>query len=636
MPSKKFHHIFLAAFAASLSFATPLRAAIPPAENLLPSDTLFVVTVPDCAAMRSAMHDSPQWMLWGDPAMKPFHDNFVSKWQESFVAPLERDLGVKLSNFADLPQGQFTIAITQNGWTGGDDPAPGVLLLLDTGDKSDLLKSNLDALKKKWTDQGKPIRKEEIRGITFSVVTLSSNDFPALTGLLPRRQPVQELGLDSKPEKPGELAVGQFGSLLIVGNSVKAVDPIVAHLNGSLLPTLNDNAIFSADKLSQFRDAPLYYGWLNAKTLFYVLARAPQTQNPRAPQPVALPQLDKLLDATGLTGMKSASFAYRETRDGSQASLFINAPQSERKGLLKMFAAAHETAVPQPFVPADAVSFWRWRLDGQEAWIALQKMLDEISPLATTGLNSLIAVANANAQRRDPDFDLRKNLIDNLGDDFVSYQKPPSGTSLADLNNAPSLYLIGVDKGDVAANAIKDILSLSLSRQQKAPDPRVYQGHKIYTIPLPVPRVPGTATPDRLVCISSSGGYVALSTDVSTLEEYLRSGERPPKPLSGTPGLIDAAQHVGGVGGGLFAYENQGEALRPLFKTLKKQTANDAGGLFSSMAVLPKSVRDWLDFSLLPDYDQVSKYFYISVYAGNATVDGLSFKAFAPRPPQLK
>jgi hypothetical protein len=44
---------------------------------------------------------------------------------------------------------------------------------------------------------------------------------------------------------------------------------------------------------------------------------------------------------------------------------------------------------------------------------------------------------------------------------------------------------------------------------------------------------------------------------------------------------------------------------------------------------------EWMDFSLLPDYDKVSKYFYFSVTSGNVTADGLSFKVFAPRPPQL-
>ena len=619
-----------------VTFTTASGAAIPPSEDLLPSDTLFLFTIPDCAALRTATHQSPKWLFWTDPAMKPFHDKFMGKLKDTFLAPFEKDLGLKLADFTDLPQGEFTFAVTQNGWTGSDDPSPGVVLFLDTKDKSAVLKTNLDALKKKWTDDGKAIRTEDVRGIPFSVLTLSSNDFPSLAGWLPRRQPVQELGRETPPDEPAELVIGQFESLFIAGNSVKAVEPIAAHLTGSLLPALKDDAGFAADKLSQFRDSPLYYGWLNGRTLFAVLTHIPTpTPNPQAP--TVMPQLpfNTILDALGLTGVTSVSFAEREDHDGSHVSVFIAAPQSSRKGLLTIFAAEHASAVPQSFVPADAVKFFRWRLDSRDGWNALQKMLGDISPMAVAGLNSAINMANANAKKTDPDFDLRKNLIDNLGDDFVSYQKAPAGTTLTDLNNTPTLYLIGVRKGDVAATAVKDLLALSTSRRQKTPDPRKYQGHMIYTISLPGVRLTGTAgTPARSLYVSYTSGYVALSTDVSMLEEYLRSGSKPPKPLNGTPGLIDAAQQVGGVGGGLFGYENQRETLRPLFKVLKSQSSTGNSTGLNAMALLPGVVRDWLDFSLLPDFDQVSKYFGISVYAGNTTVDGFSFKAFTPRPSQ--
>lgn len=635
MTTKIRRPIVLAAFAALLTIAATTRAAIPPAENLLPADTLFLFTIPDCAALRTNASQSPQWLFWGDPAMKPFHDKFMAKLTET-LEPMEQNLGLKLADFADLPQGQFTFAVTQNGWTGGDDPQPGVVLLLDTGGKGHLLKTNLDVLKKKWTDGGRAIRTEIVRGISFFVVTLSSNNVPGLAAMLPGNPPVQELGVTTKPSKPAELVIGQYESLLIAGNSLQAVEPVAAHLGASLLPSLTDDAIFASDKVSQFRDAPLYYGWLNAKTLFLTLSRiTPAPPNPQAP--TVLPQLDwgKMLDAAGLTGVKSVSFTYRETRDGSQADFFVAAPESERKGLVRMFAAAHESAVPQLFVPADVVKYWRWRLDCQAGWIALQKMLGDVSPTALTGLNAVINTANANARKNDPDFDLRKNLIDNLGDDFISYQKKPAGKSLADLNSAPSLYLIGVDKGETAATALKDLLSLTMPSKQKAPDPRSFQGHKIYTIPLAVARTAAGAAAARSLYISSSSGYVALSTDVSTLEEYLRSGEKPPKPLSGMPGLVDAAQKVGGTGGGLFGYQNQGETLRSLFKTLNNlDSSNNPGGV-NAAAVLPKELQDWLDFSLLPDFDAVSKYFYFSVYAGSTTADGLSFKAFAPRPPGL-
>ena len=108
----------------SITCIVSLRAAIPPAENLLPSDTLFFLAIPDCAALRTAAHQSPQWLFWSDPAMKPFHDKFMAKLDESLAAPLEQALGLKMSDFADLPQGQLTFAVTQNGWTGGDDARP--------------------------------------------------------------------------------------------------------------------------------------------------------------------------------------------------------------------------------------------------------------------------------------------------------------------------------------------------------------------------------------------------------------------------------------------------------------------------------------------------------------------------------
>src|SRR5580698_2531529 len=130
----------LRAAMATLFLATPLlHAAIPPAENLLPADTLAFFSVPDCAAARAAAKSSPSWMFWGDPAMKPFREALVAKWNDQFIAPLERDLGVKVSDFLDLPQGQFTLAVTVNGSTGHDDVPPGLLLLLDARDKSNSL-----------------------------------------------------------------------------------------------------------------------------------------------------------------------------------------------------------------------------------------------------------------------------------------------------------------------------------------------------------------------------------------------------------------------------------------------------------------------------------------------------------------
>jgi hypothetical protein len=70
--------------------------------------------------------------------------------------------------------------------------------------------------------------------------------------------------------------------------------------------------------------------------------------------------------------------------------------------------------------------------------------------------------------------------------------------------------------------------------------------------------------------------------------------------------------------------------MRAAFKLIKISSAGD-----SALKALPPAFRDWADFSLLPDYDAVSKYFYLSVFGGSANADGLTLKVYAPRPPQL-
>ncbi|HUB86716.1 MAG TPA: hypothetical protein VMB22_02410 [Verrucomicrobiae bacterium] len=623
----------------SLAFATGLRAAIPPAENLLPADTLFFFTAPDCTAWRAVANQSPQWLMWNDPAMKPFRDKFFAQWDASVVGPLERDLGVKLSDFDDLPQGQFTFAVTQDGWDGISDKSPGIILLLDAKDKSGVLATNLATLRQKWADDGRAIHTETIRGIPFSVVPLESNNIPpSLAGFFPHSEPVQELGKEPTPEKAGELVVGQYESLLIVGNSMDAVEPVVAHLTGGAAPALSDNANFAADKVSQFHGSPLYYAWFNAKTVFGTLALVPQTPpNPDAPSPMPQIPWDDVLRATGLTGLRSINLSYREDHVGAEMDFFIAAPESTRQGIFKMLAAKPESAAPPMFVPADVVKFWRWRVDGQGAWDTLQKMLAAISPEALTGLNSTLDMFNANIQQQDPNFDVRKNLIANLGDDWMGYQKAPTGTSLEDLSHAPSLFLFSAVNPDQAVLAVKDIASLRLvAGGQKVPEPRDFLGKKIYVIPQPAPELPNATTtpPAPALYCAASDGYVALTSDNAMMEEFLRSGQKPPKPLAEIPGMVDAAAHIGGTGNGLFGYENQRETMRAVFKLLQSLSTDDVGGL-SPMSMMPSSVRDWFDFSLLPDYDQISKYFSFSVYSGNTTVDGLSFKFYVPRPPQL-
>jgi hypothetical protein len=138
---------------------------------------------------------------------------------------------------------------------------------------------------------------------------------------------------------------------------------------------------------------------------------------------------------------------------------------------------------------------------------------------------------------------------------------------------------------------------------------------------------------------AASAGYVALSTDAATLEEYLRSSETQGKALKDTPGLDEAAQKVLGPGSSLFGFENQAETARTWFELLRKDSGAATNATAAATALIPganQALKDWLDFSLLPPYEKISKYFYFTVYSGSASADGLTFRVFTPVPPALK
>jgi len=618
-------------------------AAVPPPEKLLPPDTLFVVSAPEWTKLREVYKKSPQSLFWDDPAMKPFREKFEKKWDEEFVKPLQRDLGVKLDDYSSLLQGQITLAVTQEGWQGKqkDDGDPAVLLLVDTRDKSDVLKKNLSDLRKKWNEAGKPIKTEKIRDFEFSVVPLTTNDIPkTLREFFPQRQKVEELGdEEAKPSTTDELVIGQCDSLLIIGTKLKAVEKIVIRLTTTSAPTLAEQSEFEANRATLFRDTPLY-GWFNTKTFFDVLVRTLSgRENTAAPTPLPIPWA-KIASASGLGGVKTVGFAYRDVGDGRLLEMFLSAPEGGRAGLTKLLALAPKESSAPTFVPADVVKFQRSRIDGQKAIATIEKMLGDVSAEALNTWNFVLSNGNEAIRANDPDFDIRKNLFGNLGDDFIIYDKLPRGDSEFDKASPPSLLLIGSPNPDQLAASVRGVLVI-LTPEGGNPQSREFLGKKIYSVKLAGSPMAGKG-PKAMLSYAASGGYVAFSTDAAILEEFLRSGASQSKTLRDLPGLADAMARVGGQSTGWFSYENEAEAMRLLFDTLRRSvgdTNSSSPGVLESaipFASPEEKFREWLDFSLLPDYEKVSKYFSFGVYSGSATVDGITFRSFSPTPPQLK
>ena len=634
---------------ALLWLAFSALGAAPTTEKLLPEDTLFLMTAPDYAKLRDIFSKMPQVQFWNDPAMKPFREKFISRLNQEFSQPLERELNVRFDDYLNLLQGQVTFAITQNGWQGKADPSPAVLLLVDAKDKSAQLKTSLADLRKKWLDAKKTLKIEKIRNFEFVVLSISSNDVPkTIRQYLPTKPPPDELEEDepaSKAAHKDELVIGQADSLLIVGSSLKSVEQVVVRLTDGSGRSLVDAPAFQSNHQAVFHDSP-FYGWVNAKVLMDVLSKslAQNQLNVEAINPIDIP-FQKILSAVGLMGLKSLAFNFQDSPDGSLFQLFIGVPEASRTGLFKILAGDPKEAMPPPFVPADVIKFQRWRMDGPKTWAALVQMINDISSQAGSTVDFLLDSADTAAKDKNPDFDIKKNLIANLGDDLITFQKAPRGNSPGQPQSPRSLFLLGSPNADQLVFGLRSLLVYL--PDQAVQSEREFLGRKIYSVTVPSISLPGVtggapASPRTVLSYAAGHGYVAISMDASILEEFLRSGDTQGKPLREAPGLAAAAQKVLGPGSSLLGYRNDAEIVRATYESLRKSTTTTQPGaenlLPDSLSIVTagQNVGGWLDFSLLPAFGSVAKYFNFSFYGASASADGLSLKVFVPTPPGVK
>lgn len=209
--------------------------------------------------------------------------------------------------------------------------------------------------------------------------------------------------------------------------------------------------------------------------------------------------------------MEGLALAARSAGEGTHFEAFIQSPQAKRKGLLAMLTPEAKEAGPLPFTGVDTTKFTRIRMDGQKAFASLERILTDLNPqlagMATIMLESL-------GTDKDPNFNLRKQLFGNLGADFVTVQKEPRGTALADLKSPPVLYLIGSPKPEALLEAVRTVSPVP-------PTEREFLGRKVFTLQL----LPGLGAASGQMSLSTSGGYLAVSTDTAMLEEFLRGAE---------------------------------------------------------------------------------------------------------------
>lgn len=612
---------------------TLVSAAAPSADRLLPPETLAFFTLTDREQAAGYFTNSPFGLMWEDPALKPFKENFLTRGKE-WLAPLERALGFSLTNFTALVGGQVTFAII------GASPGEGtngnrLALILDVREKTNELKTMLDGLKQQWIASGKRIRNDVVRGVEFSTFFVGTEQFgSALRMVLPASDTTEApnaAGPDEPEANQLAMTIGQSGSVLLAGTDLSTLGQISTRLTEANTPALIGLSEYQAVHDSLTRNA-LAYGWINAKALVKIVmdraspAEAIPTDIPLAFRP------EKLIEATGLAALESISMKVEGDIQGLLLEVLLRIPKAERRGLFKLIDVDPMDSAPPGFVPANAVHFLRWRWDGPNGWNATETMLKSISPELASVIETSFSLIGKEA---DINYDFRKNLVTNLGNDIIWIQP---ATNLVDPTSSPlasGLFLLASPNPDQLAGAF--MAATDLLPVEKVRDESDFLGQKVYAVALPS----DSPTDPARIYFATNQGYVVFSTARPSLERFLSEPATTTPSLQDRQEMIGAAQRVGGMSTGFFGYEDQVEFMRQALAETAERPAilgtflNPIGEALVS-STRADEAKSWIDLQLLPPFARIAQYFHLAIYSGSSDRGGISLKYFLPTPPKLQ
>lgn len=589
-------------------------AALPLAPGWLPAETVAWVTIPDVRRFRQSWNGLSLVRLWADPAMAPFRQHFLKAWNEEVLQPLEQRWAISWTELAEWPQGQWTWAWVAGSARGGEPPG-GVVMALEVGDRRERVRTNLTALQQRWVAAGRSVRTEKVRGIPGLVLGLARGGWTeALWAALHDRA---ELPAGQPPsaapaslpagQNPFELGVLLHGGVLWMSDQLGLLERVLARLDGAQVPSLAETGRLEPGDLEALGSSMVFGG------LF----------------PNGLPGLGSgqsdgavgdrfgwtdLLRAAGLGEADLLTVRAVDDPSGLKWEVTLRIPQEKRRGLVRVLDFEPLDATPPQWVPAGVLRFHRWRWNGPQGWQRVEDFLAQLSPVWKRTWDFLVETAQQAGRQQDPNFGVRRDVVEKLGDDWMYWQVTPRDQGWEALEQAPSLLLVGSSGSEVlAANLAKMFAGAAM--RPEALEQREFLGRRLYSVVLPWAvrsEDPSGALP-RLH-FGASERYVGFAFEPGLLEEWLRSlgtsGTSPGWP----EGWREALAEVRG-GRGWVGYEDYAAVVQHVLRAARADPehmhqARIPGPLGFRLHLHsdPERFRRWIDPQALPTWEAVAGY----------------------------
>jgi hypothetical protein len=631
-----------------------ILADLPPAQEFLPADTLAVVSVPGVPSARSTWQGSNLGRLWADPAMTEFRQRFEGAFRDKWLAGFERESGLDPGALVGLTRGQATLAVMPPlpPEPGAEGPGAHWLLILDTRDGAAALAQALEKARVRLSTNAtagattRQFGEHRFTRLTIDLQAASAAPTNSVTKApAPRSEALEDEDLR------WEVCFGQVGSAFVAGPSWAVISNAIPRLVATnTVAGLSGKDSFGRLWASTLKDRP---AWVYVDVAAVYRRLAPSLEGVFGMLSLLGADPAKVVPATGLASIQAVGGAIHATEAGMTTDLAIEVPAAGRAGLTQVMQILPKDAGLPEGIPDGVGSFQRWRIDGAAGWKALESSLKRVSP--QLGDLARITVESA-GQVFDPNFNLQRDLVGNLGDDFITFTLPPTGTNLLQLSRSGRVQLVGspnparLTSGWKALEALVHMQAGALEFSERTGP----GGRKVM-----VATVAAKGGPQNAFQMVQASNHVVIASDAPAMDTYLAavSGHRatatnaavsppagalaatnapaiaPPVPAA-IPGWSEAVAGVGGTGRGLFGFSQPRLELRPTWEALR--TTDSLAGVMppgTTSLETVQAVESWADFKRLPPFESIARYWTLQVFSGATDADGFRFRWFSPKAP---
>jgi len=611
-PAEKTFYLLLFTFYFSLGVLASAQAeALPEAAKIVPPETVLLVEVDNFGQLKEQFERTSFYKLYKDPAMAAFVEDFKNKWREK-MRELDNEIAIAIIDADVLPSGRVAVALVLNEQT-IDAGKPPFLFIIQWGEKITKIKEAVDKMVKKAIEDGSHKKSEDYRGVSIKTII---------------------------DEGSSRLNYCFIDDCLIESVNLDVLKFVIAHIKGASSPTLADDADYTATTraIGPYHDIDFY---INIKQIIKTtLAEDTTGQAKTTTSNLGFDNVTSFGGSIGIGRLAGSCCS-------GKALLKIN---GGKKGVCKMLEPESAILRPPRFIPASACSATFFNLDIKKAYNELGNILKRFSPQAATVMYMPLLPPSPDGE---PGLELKCDIIDYLGSQIIiaqSINKPFPA------NSTPTETYFALAVND--RKALEKSLSLLHSKVLAANKPdarRQLLGHTIYLLSLPAlpflcpgltpmqdPTAP-TATQMPTFAFTVTNTHLILGVE-STVERAIRAlSSTNAAPISSAkwftlsqsaiPSTVGLASLQDNTASGELSWRMMKKRDKDKNKCKDSSISMGIGMSSNFGLIFSPTGLDLFNFSLLPEFDAVRKYFGLSSFYGISRPDGFFFEFKYLNPP---